>query len=97
MGATQISNLTFSDALDLLKDGERLARDNWNAKNQYIYHVPAANYPAATDIALQEFGTQVPYGAYIAIKTVQNNVVPWLASQTDLLAEDWAIYVPETK
>ena len=33
----------------------------------------------------------VPYGAYIAMKTVQNNVVPWLASQTDILADDWSV------
>ena len=29
------------------------------------------------------------YGAYIAMKTAQGNVVPWLASQTDVLADDW--------
>ena len=33
----------------------------------------------------------IPYGAYIAMKTAQNNVVPWLASQTDVLAEDWYV------
>ena len=33
----------------------------------------------------------VPYGAYIAMKTAQENVVPWLASQTDVLADDWQI------
>ena len=33
----------------------------------------------------------VEYGAYIAMKTTQGNVVPWLASQTDMLAEDWMI------
>ena len=33
----------------------------------------------------------VEYGAYVAMKTAQGNVVPWLASQTDLLAEDWYI------
>lgn len=31
------------------------------------------------------------YGAYIAMKTAQNNVVPWLASQTDVLATDWCL------
>jgi hypothetical protein len=33
----------------------------------------------------------VPYCAYIAMKTAQDNVVPWLASQTDMLAQDWEI------
>jgi hypothetical protein len=33
----------------------------------------------------------VPYRDYIAMKTAQNDVVPWVASQTDVLAEDWEI------
>jgi len=57
----------------------------------FLYHVPANEYPAVTDIAKDEFGDKVPYGAYIAMKTAQNNVVPWLASQTDMLADDWEI------
>lgn len=32
-----------------------------------------------------------PVGDFILMKTAQNNVVPWLASQTDMLAEDWMI------
>ena len=34
---------------------------------------------------------KVEYGAYIAMKTAQGNVVPWLPSQTDMLAEDWIL------
>lgn len=57
----------------------------------FLYYVPAAEYPAMTEIAVKEWGegSMVPYGAYIAMKTAQGNVVPWLASQTDVLAEDW--------
>ena len=45
-----------------------------------------------TDVAKEAFGGEkVPYGAYIAMKTAQGNVVPWLASQTDMLADDWYI------
>lgn len=94
--------MNFSTALQHLKDGKRLKRSGWNATDQYVYHVPAASYPAVTDIAKREFGLKsssvgpnneimVPYTAYLAIKTVQNTVAPWLASQTDLLAEDWEV------
>lgn len=87
--------MNFGDALALLKQGERAARRGWNGKGMFIYHVPAASYPAHRN----ERGTMVglfpddmvPYGAYLAMKTAQNNVVPWLASQTDILAEDWII------
>ena len=34
-------------------------------------------------------------GGYIAMKTAQGNVVPWLASQTDVLAGDWCVYLFE--
>ena len=64
-----------------------------NGKGMFIYYIPAASYPAQTDIAKAEFGDMVPYGPYLAIKTTKNNVVPWLASQTDLLSEDWGIVV----
>lgn len=83
--------MNFSIILDKLKEGKKVARAGWNGKGMYLYHVPAQSYPAVTEVAKKEFGDMVPYGAYIAMKTAQGNVVPWLASQTDLLAEDWAV------
>jgi hypothetical protein len=82
----------FGTALYALKHGHPVAREGWNGKGMYLYYVPAASYPATTDIARREIGDMVPYGAYIAMKTAQGNVVPWLASQTDILAEDYVIY-----
>lgn len=84
-------DISFSFALAALKTGKKVARTGWNGKGMYLYHVPAQSYPATTEIAKQEFGEMVPYGAYIAMKTAQNNVVPWLASQTDILADDWQV------
>ena len=87
--------LSFGDAVAALKEGLRVARSGWNGKGMFLYYVPENKYPASRN----EHGTMVgvfeddmvPYGAYIAMKTAQNNVVPWLASQTDVLAEDWQI------
>ena len=36
-------------------------------------------------------GKNVPYQAYVAMKTAQNVVVPWAASQSDLFAGDWFV------
>lgn len=84
---------TFGIALEMLKDGERVARKGWNGKGMFIFYVPANSYPATGNkngTLIGEFeNDMVPYGAYIAMKTVQDNVVPWLASQTDMLANDW--------
>lgn len=80
---------SFSVAIDMLKNGTKVSRAGWNGKGQYIYLVPSALYDAQTDVAKTEFGEKVPYRAYLAIKTVQADVVPWVASQSDLLATDW--------
>lgn len=85
----------FSKALTLLREGKRLARVGWNGKGMYIYFVPANSYPAVTEIAKKQFGETVPYRAYFAMKTAQNDVAPWSASNSDLLATDWYV-VPET-
>ncbi len=83
--------MDFSEALQAIKDGQAIYREGWNGKGMFLYLVPANSYPAQTNIARDAFGDMVPYGAYIALKTAQNNVVPWIASQTDLLANDWKI------
>ena len=68
----------FSFALEELKKGRCIERAGWNGKNMYIF----AMYPDSNS-----FNT-LPY---IVMKTVQGDFVPWLASQTDIFAEDWVI------
>ena len=83
----------FSNALNWLKSGRKVSREGWNGKGMFIYLVPANEYPAngnKNGTMKGVFpGDMVPYGAYIAMKTAQNIVTPWVCSQTDLLAEDW--------
>lgn len=85
----------FGWAIAQLKDGRKVTRTGWNGKGMYVYYVPAASYPAQRN----ERGTMigqfpddmVPYRDYIATKTAQNDVVPWVASQSDILADDWQL------
>lgn len=87
--------MDFGEAIRHLKQGFKVAREGWNGKGMFIYYVPAASYPAQRN----ERGTMleifpddmVPYRDYLAMKTAQNDVVPWLASQSDVLSEDWLI------
>lgn len=81
----------FGEAIKRLKNGKKVLRAGWNGKGMFLYYVPAANYPAMTHIAKEEWGENgmVPYCAYVAIKTAQGNVAPWNASQNDMLSEDW--------
>lgn len=82
----------FAGALAALKDGRKVTREGWNGKGMFLYLVPAASYAPGTEVAKEYFnGADVPYHAYIAIKTAQEEVVPWVASHSDLLAEDWQV------
>jgi hypothetical protein len=85
----------FGEALERLRRGFPVSRDGWNGRGMHIYLVGEGRYPASTPsgqaIANDQADGLVPYRAYIAMKTAQGDVVPWVASQTDLLAEDWMI------
>ncbi len=86
--------LTFVDfgvAIKAAKEGKRVMRNGWNGKGMFAYIVPAASYPAITEIAKKEFGELVPYRQYWALKTAQNDVTTWSPSGSDSLAEDWVI------
>lgn len=68
--------MDFGAALDSLRDGYPVYRDGWNGKGMYI----------RLQLPDSESLMTLPY---IYIKTVDNHLVPWLASQTDILATDW--------
>jgi hypothetical protein len=66
----------FGWALDALRAGKQVTRLGWNGKGQTI----ALQVPDAHS------ANTLPY---IYINTVSGDRVPWVASQTDLLASDW--------
>ena len=85
--------LSFGQALEKLKEGKKLSRKGWNGKGMFIYYVPQGNYPPTTNPEqeiINEDGL-VPYQEYIAFKTRESTVVPWVASQTDILSNDWVV------
>jgi hypothetical protein len=78
-------HLTFGEAVEALKGGERVRRLGWNGKGMFLFVVVGAwTY---TDGKQDNF----PDLAFIAMKTVGDEVVPWLASQTDMLSDDWEL------
>jgi hypothetical protein len=75
--------LTFSDALVKLKAGAKLRRSGWNGKSMWIQlQVPDAHSKMTLPYLYMEYPAGHP--AY-----PDGCRVPWLASQTDILAEDW--------
>lgn len=85
------TNLDFGRAIQAAKRGKKVSRVGWNGSGMYAYIVPAQSFPAVTDIAKEEFGEMVPYRAYWALKTAQDDVATWAPSGSDSLAEDWQI------
>lgn len=85
--------VTFGQALEAIKAGQRIARTGWNGKGMFVYLVPPASYPVQTGAAKAHFGegAMVPYNAYMAIKNVDNTVSTWVPSVNDCLATDWGV------
>lgn len=81
--------MNFGQAIEALKAGKRVARKGWNGKGMWIrIYDPYLD----REFPIREInpchGTPIPW---IGMKTAQNTFVPWLASQTDMLAEDWEV------
>jgi hypothetical protein len=77
--------MTFGLAIEALKRGHRVSRSGWNGKGMWLYFMPASHWETTRGLELLD---GLPW---IGMKTVDDKFVPWLASQTDVLAEDWGI------
>jgi len=110
-----IDALTFGQAIEAAKQGNRVARTGWNGKNMFVFQRPADEIPAQVVIenvkslpdSVKLFLNskyksdyvgasgevfKIKFGAYLCMYTADGSIVNgWLASQTDILAEDWMI------
>ena len=84
-------NLSFSEALILIKKGKKVARAGWNGKQMFVFLVPGSQFKVsrAPLLGIYPEGTEINYCPHIDMRTADGKIVPWLASQTDVLAEDW--------
>ena len=88
--------MDFSDALKGVKAGAKISRNGWNGKSMYVTYQKAypegiaINKNTAEATGLPE-GTHCVFLPYLMMKTADGSFVPWLASQTDILANDWYI------
>lgn len=71
---------SFDLALCYLKEGKRLTRSGWNGKGMWLQlQVPDEHSKMRRP--------------YIYMRPADGDLVPWVASQSDLLAEDWSLHV----
>lgn len=82
---------SFSFALEMVKSGKRMARKGWNGRGMFIFLVPGSTFKVNLPplLGIYPEGTEIKYHAHVDMKTADGMVVPWLCSQTDMLAEDW--------
>ena len=79
--------MNFGEAVYALKQGKKVARNGWNGKGMWLSLVKTGHY----DVGQKTVGDIAELLPWIGMKTADNKFVPWLASQTDVLAEDWVI------
>jgi len=89
---------TFGEAIEALKSGKKVTRLGWNGNGMYLWLKPATTIksewckdPMLKSIADSNGGEITALGT-ICMKTADNKILTgWLASQTDILSEDWTI------
>lgn len=79
--------MDFGQALAALKAGKKIARSGWNGNGMWIMLIKGWTVDVEYATALHGL-LPIPW---IGMKTATDDFVPWLASQTDVLAEDWMV------
>jgi hypothetical protein len=92
-----MKNVSFSYALHAVKVGRRIRRAGWNGKGMWVAYSPGntvepgrlwSTAAAAWSLKRKEPVEVLPY---LIMKTADDKIVPWLISQTDVLAADWEV------
>lgn len=95
--AVPAGTYSFGDAINSLKAGKKVARKGWNGKGMFLVLCPGSEVPAdhmrvkpVKKFYQQEGRTSVIIAPHIDLKAADGTYVTgWLASQTDMLADDW--------
>lgn len=107
MEEKKTKDLSFGEALEVVKEGGLVKRNGWNGKNMFIFmrpgdsidpaqiqqikSLPHAYKTTLVGVTFQE-GERIKFTSYLCMKAADNSVVNgWLASQTDMLACDWEV------
>ena len=86
-----MSYMSFSEALVAIKSGKKVARVNWNGKDMFLFLVHGSIFTVNRPplLGIYPEGTTITYRSHIDMRTANGEIVPWIASQSDLLETDW--------
>lgn len=90
--------MNFETVLSYVKSGMKVRRLGWNGRGMFIFLVPGSTFKVNRPplLGIYPEGTEIKYHAHIDMRTADGQIVPWLASQTDILADDWEV-VPDSE
>jgi hypothetical protein len=87
--------MKFGEAIELAKQGKKITRGGWNGKGQYVFLIP--DYVFTRDDfknipALKEEERDITFwGSFCIMTTIGKVQLGWLATQSDMQAEDWKV------
>ena len=85
--------MDFGGAVAAIKAGRKVAREGWNGKNMFLFLVPGSTFQVnrAPLLGIYPEGTTINYRPHIDMRTANGEIVPWIASQSDVLENDWVV------
>ncbi len=84
--------LSFGDAVQAAGVGHKIARSGWNGNGMFVFTICGNCWEFSCDVDGVDGLDTLPF---LCMKTSNNKLVPWLASQSDVLAHDWIIIDPD--
>ena len=87
-----MDGLPFGAAIEAVKNGLKIARRGWNGKGQYVELASAISY-AGPDGKTVNANHQAIGNRALAFVGTSGVQLGWLASQADMLAEDWEVVI----
>ena len=90
--------MNIGQAIQAMRDGDKVARKGWNGKGMFLFLVTGSTVPKenlrneAKEVMKEHDCPHIEICPHIDMKAADGSVViGWLASQTDMLANDWKI------
>lgn len=82
---------TIGWAVKQMQNGGKVAREGWNGKGMFLFLVPGSQFQVNRPplLGIYPEGTTIDYRPHVDMKTADGQIVPWVCSQSDLLAADW--------
>lgn len=80
--------ISFGDAVNHALAGRKICRVGWNGRGMFLFAIAGGAWDFESDVDGVDGIDTLPF---ICMKTADNKLVPWLASQSDVIANDWIV------